>query len=245
MSTCPASPGGCGSAVPLSQFCLSLALFSLHICTIPPALSPSRYRAGAGWHVLSWEILSGGRAGWSTELGLIVCIFRAHRVPPWEVLLGVGVMGGNPSWDSLSVTPEHTAAFRCDAGPSAAGKRSGGTRATPPRIPLAVLSHTGSHMVSPRATAQPVHTRAARARCHMHAGVAAPVMPPHAGARTPLLRSPQLARAAQTLLRRSAGRAWRGGGGACILMTARPHCARRRPGSAPGSAPRGAAAARG
>lgn len=117
---------------------------------------------------------------------------------------------GNSRWSSLPVSPEPTVAFRCDTGLPAAGGRSRGLRATPPRVLVAVLSHTGSHTVSPRAARNPF-TRAhtckvpyARASRGPAAAVAAPVTPPHAccaapgaphtGARPPLLPSSALSR---------------------------------------------------
>lgn len=106
-------------------------------------------------------------------MGLVVGIFRAHLVLPWEVLVGWERCGQLRMGLALRVPRTHRGfsmrrrsfsyrrQFR--------GMQFRGMRATPPRIPVAVLSHTGSHMVSPhtsraaragpRPCAQSVHTR--------------------------------------------------------------------------------------
>lgn len=113
--------------------------------------------------------------GGDPRIGFVVGISRAHSVLPWEVLGGVGATGAT-SAGTRSRCPQNsprlfgaTLLFQLQEG-GRGGEGGGGTRATPPRVPVAVLSSTESHVVSPHAVraaradprpcAQPVHTRA-------------------------------------------------------------------------------------
>ncbi|XP_038016066.1 zinc finger MIZ domain-containing protein 2 isoform X3 [Motacilla alba alba] len=145
-------------------------------------------------------------------------ISRAHRVLPRDVLGGCG-WRGQPQLGLAVGVPSTHRRFSVRRGSFGCGGELGGC-----------ACHTRgcavTHRVAPGATAH---------RPHAHTGASYAVPAPPAGC--PRGRASPPPPAARTLPRRSATRAWPGGGGACMLMSARPHCARRRPGPAPGPRP--------
>lgn len=209
-----------------------------------------------------------GVEGGDPRIGFVLGISRAHRVLPWEVLGGWGRWGQPQLGLALGAPRTHRGfserhwSFSCRR--EVGGGRSGGWYAchTPARTRGCAVTHRLARGVTARCPcgaggsaslrATRSHARA-RARCRVHAHLAVPPLrsqrpscyrtraAPGGGTGHAQTRAPLLPRA--PALRRSAIRAWRGG--ARILMSARPHCARPWPGPAPGPASRGAAAARG